>query len=589
METRIDMKALIIDGYVDEPACLGVPPYLSPYPRYIAGALRERGLSEKDIYYLTIDTLRENPPGARELTGKADLVIIIAGMTVPGKYLRASPITPGEIETIFRTANGVKVIGGPIRLGFSNEGGRAAKGTEGGVNLAGAMLAIMDLEAFVYDLFKDGINGSSPAKLRNPEAVEHRFRTTAEIGRWGSRGAFLIRQHPDFPYCMCELETYRGCGRQVHCSFCTEPFYGVSDYRPIEDVISETSSLYSHGARYFRIGRQPDLFSYHGTDTGGPVPKPDPIAIERLFRGIRNSAPELSVLHMDNANPITLSAYPEESEQILKTIIKYHTAGDVAAFGMESADRAVIEANSLKAAPEEVFEAIKLVNRFGAVRGANGLPEILPGINFVHGLMAESKKTFQLNYDFLKHVLDSGLLLRRINIRQVMAFPKTPIYGKDEAARKHKKLFLEYKERVRKNIDLPMLRRVVPEGTILRDVMCEVHEKEVTFGRQLGSYPLLVGIPASLPLRKFTNVTVTGHGMRSITGIPYPLPINTASPNLIRELPGLGRRAADSIIAGVPYADREDFLRRVNEGDRLLRFISVEYPAAICGDGKLPR
>lgn len=569
------MKALVIDGYVDEPACLGVPPYLSPYPRYIAGALRERGLSEKDIHYLTIDTLRENPPGTVELVGKADLVIVIAGMTVPGKYLRASPITLGEIETIFRTAQGVKVIGGPIRLGFSSEGGKAAKDTMGGVNLANTVLARMDLEAFVYDLFKDDIKDVSPAKLRDPEAVDHRFRTTAEIGRWGLRGAFLIRQHPDYPYCMCELETYRGCGRQVHCSFCTEPFYGVSDYRPVEDVISEASALYSHGARYFRIGRQPDLFSYHGTDTGGSVPKPNPEAIERLYRGIRNSAPELSVLHMDNANPITLAAYPEESEQILKTIIKYHTSGDVAAFGMESADRAVIKANSLKATPDEVFEAIKLVNKFGAVRGANGLPEILPGINFVHGLMGESKKTFQLNYDFLKHVLDSDLLLRRINIRQVMAFPGTPIYGKDEATKKHKRLFLDYKERVRKNIDLPMLRRVVPEGTVLRSVMCEIHEKGITFGRQLGSYPLLVGIPASLPLRKFTDVTVTGHGMRSITGVPYPLSINTASPNLIRELPGLGRKAADSIIAGIPYTDRGDFLKRVSEGNYLLQFIEI--------------
>ncbi len=571
------MKALIIDGYVDEPACLGVPPYLSPYPRYIAGALRERGLSEKDIHYLTIDSLRGNPPGAGELIGKADLLIIIAGMTVPGKYLRASPITPGEIGAIFRAAKGVKVIGGPIRLGFSNEGGRAAKGMEGGISLEGSVLARMDIESFVYDLFEDrgGIRRSSPSGLRNPDAVEHRFRTTAEIGRWGHKGAFLIRQHPDFPYCMCELETYRGCGRQVHCSFCTEPFYGASDYRPVEDVIFEVSSLYSHGARYFRIGRQPDLFSYYGTDTGGPVPKPSPEVIERLYRGIRNSAPNLSVLHMDNANPITLATYPEESEQILKTIIKYHTAGDVAAFGMESTDPKVIAANSLKATSEEVFEAIKLVNRFGAVRGANGLPEILPGINFVHGLMEESKKTFQLNYDFLKCVLDSGLLLRRINIRQVMAFPGTPIYGKDEAAKKHKKLFLDYKEKVRKNIDLPMLRRIVPEGTVLRDVMCEVQERGITFGRQLGSYPLLVGIPASLPLRKFVDITVTGHGMRSITGILYPLPINKASSSLIRELPGLGRKAADSIIAGVPYTDRDDFLRRVHEGEKLLRFVEI--------------
>ena len=65
------MKALIIDGYVDEPACLGVPPYLSPYPRYIAGALRERGLSESDIHYLTIDTLREDSPAAGELIEKS--------------------------------------------------------------------------------------------------------------------------------------------------------------------------------------------------------------------------------------------------------------------------------------------------------------------------------------------------------------------------------------------------------------------------------------------------------------------------------------------------------------------------------------
>ncbi|AKB18418.1 MULTISPECIES: radical SAM protein [unclassified Methanosarcina] len=577
------MKALIIDGYVDEPACLGVPPYLSPYARYIAGALRERGLSENEIHYLTIDTLRENPPGVGGLIGKVDLLVIIAGMTVPGKYLRASPITPGEIETIFRAVNGIKVIGGPIRLGFSSEGGRAAKGMESGISLEEATLAKMDLEAFIYDLFEGGAgensisggSGSFSARLKAPESVDHRFRTTAEIGRWGPKGAFLIRQHPDYPYCMCELETYRGCGRHVHCSFCTEPFYGASDYRPVEDVVSEVSALYSHGARYFRIGRQPDLFSYHGTDAGGPVPKPVPEILEKLYRGIRNSAPELSVLHMDNANPITLAAYPEESEQILKTIIKYHTSGDVAAFGMETADPKVVAANSLKATSEEVFEAIKLVNRFGAVRGANGLPEILPGINFVHGLMGETKKTFQLNYDFLQQVVDSGLLLRRINIRQVMAFPGTPMYGRDEAARKHKKLFLDYKDKVRKNFDLPLLRRVVPEGTVLNDVMCEVHDRGITFGRQLGSYPLLVGVPALIPLRKFTDITVTGHGMRSITGIPYPLHINTASPTLIRELPSIGRKTADSIAAGIPYNDREDFLRRANEGEKIISFIEI--------------
>ncbi|MGB9930025.1 MAG: radical SAM protein [Methanosarcina sp.] len=576
MEMAYYMKAVIIDGYVDEPACLGVPPYLSPYPRYIAGVLRERGLAEKDIHYFAIDSLREKLSEAGELIGKAGLLIVIAGTTVPGKYLRASPITQGEIEAIFRAAKGVKVLGGPIRLGFSSQGGKAAKGMELGISLEEVEFAKMDLEAYIYDLFEPGITGKGSAlKMKNPEDVEHRFRTTAEIGRWASKGAFLIKQHPDYPYCMCELETYRGCGRQVYCSFCTEPFYGASDYRPVEEVVSEVSALYTAGARYFRIGRQPDLFSYQGMDTGGPVPKPEPEAIEKLYCGIRSAAPDLSVLHMDNANPITLATYPEESTQILKTIIKYHTPGDVTAFGIESADQKVVSANFLKASAEEVFEAIKLVNKFGATRGKNGLPEILPGLNFVHGLMGESKKTFQLNYAFLKQVLDSGLLLRRINIRQVMAFPGTPIYGKDEAAKKHKKLFLDYKEQVRKNIDLPMLRQVVPKGTILRDVMCEVHEREITFGRQLGSYPLLVGIPAFLPLRKFTDITVTGHGMRSITGIPYPLPVNTSPVSLLRELPELNRKTADALIAGIPYTNAEDFLKRAAEGEKILKFIKI--------------
>ncbi len=82
------MRVLIIDGYVDEPACLGVPPYLSPYPRYIAGALVEKGVKPEDIFYRTIDQIRQQ-------RGKInfDLIVIVAGMTVPGKYLRAAPIT----------------------------------------------------------------------------------------------------------------------------------------------------------------------------------------------------------------------------------------------------------------------------------------------------------------------------------------------------------------------------------------------------------------------------------------------------------------------------------------------------------------
>ncbi|MCL7411020.1 MAG: radical SAM protein [Methanosarcinaceae archaeon] len=560
------MKVVIIDGYVDEPACLGVPPYMSPYPRYIAGALREHKIPQQDIYYFTIDQLRTSPEIAKNKIISADLTIIIAGMTVPGKYLRASPITPGEIESIFNTVSGTKILGGPIRLGFSKEGGKVAQIL--GIDVEDVYLAHADIESFVYDILQNETN------IRDPENVVHRFRTVDEIARWSINGAFIIKQHPDYPHLMCELETYRGCGRKKHCSFCTEALYGESDYRAVSDVVDEVSALYNVGARYFRIGRQPDLFTYHATDTGGDIPKPNPHIIESLYRGIRNVAPELRVLHLDNVNPATIAAYPDESRAIMKTIIQYHTSGDVAALGMESADPKVVAANDLKAMPEDVFEAIELINDVGGKRGENGLPELLPGLNFVHGLQGETKNTFEMNYDFMKKVLDADLLVRRINIRQVMSFPGTPMFGKDVLVKKHKNLFLKYKEKVRKEIDLPMLRKVVPTGTILRDVMCEVSD-HMTFGRQLGSYPLLVGIPENLPIGKFIDVTVTGHGHRSITGIPYPLKINQASIKLIRELPGIGKKQAAGIISGMPYKSEQDLLDKNIMGEDLLKYITI--------------
>ncbi len=545
------MRVLIIDGYVDEPACLGVPPYMAPYPRYIAGALVEKGIKPQDISYRTIDRMRRHREPVR-----FDLVVIIAGMTVPGKYLKAAPIARKEIQELSHL-EGIKIIGGPIRLGFGEEGGSSAKS----FSMPGITLAKKDIEAFVYDLLDN---------IKDPDAVLHRMRTTSEIGRWGEKGAFIIRQHPDYPYVMCELETYRGCPRHSHCSFCTEPFYGKPDYREIKEVIQEVSALYAHGARYFRLGRQPDLFMYRAKDG-----VPDPGALEELYGGIRNAAPELKVLHMDNANPVTLARYPDESREIARTIVKYHTSGDVAALGMESSDPDVIRANDLKATPDEVFEAIKLLNEVGAARGASGLPELLPGINFVHGLKGETKKTFELNFEFMKKVLDSGLMVRRVNIRQVMTFADTPMSGYDDLVRKNKEMFLRYKEKIRNEIDLPMLRRVVPAGTILKDVRTEVYDK-ITFGRQLGSYPLLVGIPLELELNAFFDILVTDHGHRSITGIPVPVDINRAPLKIIGMLPGIDKKQASQVMRGRPFKNKEDIIKRTPVSGKVLDYISVD-------------
>ena len=86
------MRVTILDGYVDEPTCLGVPPYISTYVRYVAGALVFSGIPEESIEYVTIDQYRKDEE-KRELLKDSDVILLITGMTVPGRYLGGKPIT----------------------------------------------------------------------------------------------------------------------------------------------------------------------------------------------------------------------------------------------------------------------------------------------------------------------------------------------------------------------------------------------------------------------------------------------------------------------------------------------------------------
>jgi radical SAM superfamily enzyme with C-terminal helix-hairpin-helix motif len=78
------MLVSLLDGYVDEPSCLGVPPYISPYVRYGAGAIIHAG---HRCQYRTIDQWRH---GA-SLDG--DVSLFITGALVPVRYLRVMPIS----------------------------------------------------------------------------------------------------------------------------------------------------------------------------------------------------------------------------------------------------------------------------------------------------------------------------------------------------------------------------------------------------------------------------------------------------------------------------------------------------------------
>ncbi len=221
---------------------------------------------------------------------------------------------------------------------------------------------------------------------------------------------------------------------------------------------------------------------------------------------------------------------------------------------METADPAVIAANNLKAQPDEVFRAIQIVNEEGGMRRDN-VPELLPGLNFVTGLAGETTMTYDRNEQFLKRMLDAGLLVRRVNIRQVMPFEGTPVYTENTLGR-HDQRFRAFKEFVREKIDLPMLQRVFPIGTVLKDVRVEV-SGELSFGRQMGSYPILVGIPVRLPERSIIDVVVVDWGSRSITALPMPIEINRLPVSAIKWLPGVGKKRVAAVIAKRPFADIE--------------------------------
>ncbi|TSD15946.1 radical SAM protein [Haloglomus irregulare] len=548
MNDPADLDVTLVDGYVDEPAHFGVPPYISTYPRYTAGALVDAGVPRDNITYHTIDALREERSRWADVA-EADLLVYIGGMTVPGKYVGGTPAEPDEVRELAWTADGTSLIGGPVRFGVgeANEGATETARDD----LDFDFLAMADVEAAAYDLAHGGMEG-----------FEDRYRSNEEIGRWARQGAFVVEEHPNHPdYLIAELETSRGC--PYRCSFCTEPMYGDPSFRSVDSVTGEVEALYGNGVRDFRLGRQADILAY-----GGDGERPNPEALRALYGGIREVAPDLDTLHLDNMNPITVVEWPEKARAGIEVIAEHNTPGDTAAFGLESADPLVQAENNLNVTAEECFRAVRIVNEAAGWRpggdretapnhgpeAARRLPKLLPGINLLHGLKGEREETYEHNRQFLQRVLDEGLMLRRVNIRQVMAFEGTDMAETGASvAHAHKEQFKQYKSEIRETVDNPMLQRVAPPGTVLPDVHLEYHQDGKTFGRQLGTYPLLVAVPGERELGQRLDVAITDHGYRSVTGVPHPLDINSASMDELAAIPGIGRQRAGDIVVNRPF------------------------------------
>ena len=533
-------RVLVVDGYIDEPASLGVPPYSSPHVRGVIGAALDAGA---DVDLLSIDQIRKGEPK------DGDVLIMMAGCAVPGRYLRGMPASSREIASIASSFKGERILGGPAVLEAEKFDGLFEH------------VAKRDAAAFAFDLLDQGRG-------------KDRWRTVEEWNRWLLRGARSVTAHPDFPQpLIAEIETYRGCVRYASggCSFCVEPLKGRPVHRSPGDIVAEVRELHRLGVKNFRLGAQTCFVSYMAQEDGTEVPKPNPEAVEELLAGIDDLG--VDVLHLDNANPAVIATHPQESRRIFESIVQHCSSGNVLALGMESADPAVVEANNLNATPEQVLESIKLINQVGRGRGPSGLPDLLPGLNFIIGLDGESPRTAQLNLDFLRMVRDGGLWLRRINVRQVSG-----IRREFRGNMTHSQ-FLRFKESVREEIDSPILREILPIGTKLTRVFTELSEGKHTFGRQIGTYPILVGFNYAIELGRFIDCMVVDWGYRSITAVEHPLPINRCPLAAMESLPQVGKKRAARIMRGRPYHGLDDLrssLDDVSVADAVAPFITFD-------------
>jgi radical SAM superfamily enzyme with C-terminal helix-hairpin-helix motif len=551
------VHVVIVDGYTDEPASLGVPPYIAPLPRYLAGAAFDAG-AEK-VSYLTIDQVRSGgrsrgtgprrgqANGLRLPRGAWDLLVLVGGAVVPGRYLRGRPASVRELVELANAFDGPTMLAGPVaRHGWTSGSAVTAE-----VLASFEVVSRMDGDACLYDLI---VRGERPSD---------RMRSSHEWARWPALGASLVRGHPDHPRpLMVEIETYRGCIRHAFggCSFCTTVRDAPPTFRKPEEVAKEVGALAREGVVAVRFGGQSCFYSYMARGVGETeTPTPSVEAVEALLDGVRAAAPDLEVLHVDNANPAVLAEHPSEAEDITRLLVERCTGGNVVALGLECADPIVREANNLNATPEQCLEAIRIINRAGAVPTGTGLPSLLPGVNFLAGLRGETPRSFDENMAFLRTVVDEGLLLRRINIRQV-----SPVCGPFDARRHHSQ-FRAFKERVRDDVDLPMIKALLPVGSPLRRVWTEVHDGNVTFGRQVGSYPLVVGIPARLELGLQLDVRVVGHKARSVTAVPDPLAVNEVPMSLLAAVPGIGMKRAARIVRARPMDGPEQLVEALDD------------------------
>lgn len=493
------MFDVILDCYTDEPSGLGAPPYLSIHSRYLAGVLT---LIDREYYYLTIDDIRilngesvvsrginalnkrvinatMNCQNSENLLRNANRIYVVYGCFVVYNYVSCEPPSVKELEFLLNNYRdkvvlfyclGSQDIPNNLSQSLSSKFGEVYYGN-------------------TYNYFIDYIH---PFKTN--------YNDLAEIALLSANILEQIRRP-----IIIELESMSGCNHKPGCTFCIEcQRNNPLDFRLEKDIIQETIALYSKGARYFRIGRQPNFYAYGLRHD-----------IYGLLSGIHENCPHIEMLHIDNVNPVDVVR--DENHRTTNAIIEYCTSGNIAPFGIESFDKKVRKDCNLNGSIEDILNATQILNSLGAHRTIGSLPRFLPGYNLVYGLDGQNEHTLQCNLEYLSEILKNNWLVRRTFVRKL-----TSPFGAalDKKLCSHEE-YQYWCDQIEQTFSMPMLQRIYPIDAVVENVRVEMVTESGTILRAFGTCAERILIPDKyLELDTVTNVKIRGYiNHRTLQGV----------------------------------------------------------------------
>ena len=486
---------IILDCYTDEPSGLGVPPYLGVHQRYIAGCL---SLMKRRYYYMTIDDLRYNAGEKQAEEGNTNIRIknltkncekiskilsggerlfVVMGGFVRYNYLSIMPTNFDEIRKLIGNVKYTKILFYAL----------------GGIKLSTNVVKRVVPEG----LFDDIVFGNSYNYLLNKQdSFQPNYHL---LKRVTTQSPNIVLQIP-YPI-IAEIETATGCNREKGCSFCIENARGLPlEFRDMSDIIDEIKQLYKKGIRHFRLGRQPNFYAYMHSNSD---------KIEQLLYSIRESCPEIKMLHVDNTSPQDIAS--DSGKEITKHIVQYCTSGNIGPLGVESFDPKVRVLNNLNGSVNEILEAISIMNYYGKERGDDGLPKFLPGLNFIYNLPGQTLDTLKYNLEKLDYIFSRGDFVRRVFVR-ALASPYGVAFDDTNISEKEEREINTWQALVLERFAVPMLKRVFPKGLILRNFRSELWKRHSTICRKLATCSVRVIIPNQLlPMDKFYDIQVEGY------------------------------------------------------------------------------